>query len=477
MVARLNDLAKISLVNRPLKHAANWLKKTFSRLVNGSAQTSGLDNGDPASVLLIPRDEHNISRANISKNAVKVLYRLSKSGYEAYLVGGGVRDLLLGREPKDFDVATNALPEEVKEVFSNCRLIGRRFRLAHVHFGREIIEVATFRSNLNDSDDGGDRRMENGRILRDNVYGTLEEDAQRRDLTINALYYSVDNFSVVDFANGMSDLQQGIIRLLGDVESRYREDPVRLLRVIRFAAKLGFVIEPQTEAPIIKLAPLLKDVPSSRLYEEVLKLFLGGAALESFEKLRHYELFGQLFPATEEALSHEDHEFPITFVSRGMANTDERLRQNKSVTPAFLFAVLLWEPVRLRAERFQAQGAHPVEALQNAASDVLSEQSQHVSIPKRFSYPMRDIWQLQVRFTQRQGNRPQRLMTHPKFRAAYDFLLLRAESGEVERELSDWWTLYQDANSQQKLSMTEQGNRGRGKRRRRRRKKPQTIDE
>lgn len=429
------------------------------------------------SALLIPRDEHIISRANISKNAVKVLYRLSKSGYEAYLVGGGVRDLLLGREPKDFDVATNALPEEVKEVFSNCRLIGRRFRLAHVHFGREIIEVATFRSNRKESDHDGDRHMENGRILRDNVYGTLEEDAQRRDLTINALYYSVDNFSVVDFANGMSDLQQGIIRLLGDVESRYREDPVRLLRAIRFAAKLGFVIEPQTEAPMARLAPLLEDVPSARLYEEVLKLFLGGAALESFEKLRHYELFGQLFPATEEALSHEDHEFPITFVSRGMANTDERLRQGKSVTPAFLFAVLLWEPVRLKAERLQAQGVHPVEALQNAASDVLSEQNRRVSIPKRFSYPMRDIWQLQARFTQRQGNRPQRLMTHPKFRAAYDFLLLRAESGEVEQELSDWWTLYQDANSQEKLSMTEQGRRGRGKRRRRRRKKPQSIDE
>lgn len=460
-----------------MKQAANWLKKKFSRFVSGSIQTSGLDSDEPVSALLIPRDEHIISRANISKNAVKVLYRLSKSGYEAYLVGGGVRDLLLGREPKDFDVATNALPEEVKEVFSNCRLIGRRFRLAHVHFGREIIEVATFRSNRKESDHDGDRHMENGRILRDNVYGTLEEDAQRRDLTINALYYSVDNFSVVDFANGMSDLQQGIIRLLGDVESRYREDPVRLLRAIRFAAKLGFVIEPQTEAPMARLAPLLEDVPSARLYEEVLKLFLGGAALESFEKLRHYELFGQLFPATEEALSHEDHEFPITFVSRGMANTDERLRQGKSVTPAFLFAVLLWEPVRLKAERLQAQGVHPVEALQNAASDVLSEQNRRVSIPKRFSYPMRDIWQLQARFTQRQGNRPQRLMTHPKFRAAYDFLLLRAESGEVEQELSDWWTLYQDANSQEKLSMTEQGRRGRGKRRRRRRKKPQSIDE
>jgi poly(A) polymerase len=460
-----------------LKQAANWLKKTFSRLVNGQLQISGVDGGDQVPAILIPRDKHNISRANISNNAIKVLTRLSKSGYEAYLVGGGVRDLLLGREPKDFDIATNALPEEVKQVFSNCRLIGRRFRLAHVHFGREIVEVATFRSNRTTTE-AGDRHVENGMILRDNVYGTLEEDAQRRDFTINALYYNIDDFSVVDFANGMSDLQQGVIRLLGDVESRYREDPVRLLRAIRFAAKLGFVIEPATEAPIAKLATLLEDVPSARLYEEVLKLFLSGAALESFEKLRHYQLFGQLFPATEEALSHEDHEFPITFVNQGMANTDDRLSQGKSVTPAFLFAVLLWEPVRLQAGRLEAEeGIHPLEALQSAAADVLSNQAKYVSIPKRFSYPMRDIWQLQARFTQRQGKRPQRLASHPKFRAAYDFLLLRAESGEVDRELADWWTVYQHAKGEEKASMTEQGRRGRGRRRRRRRKKTQTVEE
>ena len=468
--------SKKILVVGPLKQAAKWLKTKFSRLINSSAQTSGLDNKDHVIPTLIPRNEHSISRANISKNAVKVLYRLNKSGYEAYLVGGGVRDLLLGREPKDFDVATNASPEEVKEVFSNCRLIGRRFRLAHVHFGREIIEVATFRSNRQSSQDG-DRQMENGMILRDNVYGTLEEDAQRRDFTINALYYNIDDFSVVDFADGMSDLKQGVIRLLGDVESRFREDPVRLLRAIRFAAKLGFVIEAETEAPIARLASLLEDVPSARLYEEVLKLFLGGTALESFEKLRHYELFGQLFPATEEALSHEDHEFPITFVNRGMANTDARLQQGKSVTPAFLFAVLLWEPVRLRAERLQAEGVHPVEALQTAASDTLAKQVQCVSIPKRFSYPMRDIWQIQPRFLQRQGKRPQRLLTHPRFRAAYDFLLLRAEAGEVDRELADWWTLFQDSNGQEKQTMTEQGRRGRGRSRRRRRKKTDTVDE
>lgn len=382
-------------------------------------------------------------------------------------MGGGVRDLLLGREPKDFDVATSALPEEVKSVFRNCRLIGRRFRLAHVFFGREIIEVATFRSNKHATEEG-ERHVENGMILRDNVYGTLEEDAQRRDFTINALYYNVSDFTVIDFADGMSDLRNGVIRLLGDVESRFREDPVRLLRAVRFAAKLGFIIEPETESPMQRLAPLLGEVPSARLYEEVLKLFLGGSALESFEKLRHYGLFGQLFPATEEALSHEDHDFPITFVNRGLANTDARLQQDKSVTPAFLFAVLLWEPVRLGYEALLKQDEQPIEALQSAASDVLSGQSRHISIPKRFSYPMRDIWQLQPRFQQRQGKKPYRLLTHPRFRAAYDFLLLRAEAGEVETELAKWWTDFQQANSQQKQGMTEQGRRGRGRRRRRR---------
>ncbi|WP_316365092.1 polynucleotide adenylyltransferase PcnB [Candidatus Thiodiazotropha sp. CDECU1] len=423
--------------------------------------------------IVIARDSHTISRANISRNAIRVLTQLQNAGYEAYLVGGGVRDLLLGREPKDFDVATNALPEEVKSVFKNCRLIGRRFRLAHVYFGREIIEVATFRSNRQPEQDG-ERHAENGMILRDNVYGTVEEDAQRRDLTINALYYDVGDFTVIDFADGMSDLQNGVIRLLGDAESRYREDPVRLLRAIRFAAKLGFIIDPETESPIQSLAPLLSDVPSARLYEEVLKLFLGGSALASFEKLRHYGLFGQLFPATEEALSHEDHDFPITFVNRGLNNTDTRLQQDKSVTPAFLFAVLLWEPVRLGYEAQLTQDLLPAEALQTAANDVLREQIKHVSIPKRFSYPMRDIWQLQPRFEQRQGKRPYRLLSHPRFRAAYDFLLLRAEAGEVELELSKWWTEFQHANSEQKQNMSGQGRRGRGRRRKRRGKNSQS---
>jgi poly(A) polymerase len=454
-----------------LKQAAKWLKSKFSGLISSVTPPAGSDSGT-VMPRIIARDHHSISRANISRNAITVLTRLQSAGYEAYLVGGGVRDLLLGREPKDFDVATSALPEEVKAVFKNCRLIGRRFRLAHVFFGREIIEVATFRSNRKPDEDGA-RQVENGMILRDNVYGTLDEDAQRRDFTINALYYDISDFTVVDFADGMSDLQHGVMRLLGDVESRFREDPVRLLRAVRFAAKLGFIIDPETESPIARLAPLLKDVPSARLYEEVLKLFLGGSALDTFEKLRHYGLFAELFPATEEALSHEDHDFPITFVNRGLSNTDTRLEQGKSVTPAFLFAVLLWEPVRLGTEALQNQDMKPIEALQSAANEVLSEQIKHVTIPKRFSYPMRDIWQLQPRFLQRQGKRPYRLLSHPRFRAAYDFLLLRAEAGEVDLELSQWWSDFQHANSQQKQNMTEQGRRGRRRRRKKRSNKNQ----
>ena len=461
-----------------MKRYTGWLKNKLIGMVGGRDAPASCNNEPLPQAQTIPRDEHCISRSNISRNALKVLRRLNSSGYQAFLVGGGVRDLLLGREPKDFDIATDARPEQVKEVFSNCRLIGRRFRLAHVHFGREIIEVATFRSNSNEAEDA-DRQQNNGMLVRDNVYGTLEEDAQRRDFTINALYYSAEDFSVIDFAGGMEDLENGVIRLLGDAENRYREDPVRLLRAVRFAAKLGFVIEPETEAPMHELAPLLSDVPAARLFEEVLKLFLAGSALETFEKLRHYRLFGQLFPATEEALTHQDHEFPITFVNRGLRNTDLRIQQQKPVTPAFLFAVLLWEPVRLRTEALVDSGMHPYEALQMASTEVLAGQARHVSIPKRFSYPMREIWQLQHRFFQRNGKRPQRLMTHPRFRAAYDFFLLRAEAGEVEQADADWWVRFVEKAPQEAGQQSgEEKPAGKRRRRRRRRpKKPATTNE
>jgi poly(A) polymerase len=420
----------------------------------------------------IPRPEHSISRVNISPNALKVLYRLKDSGYQAHLVGGGVRDLLLGREPKDFDVATDAHPEDIRKLFRNCRLIGRRFRLAHVMFGREVIEVATFRALQQESDADGDQHVdEEGRILRDNVFGDIEGDAFRRDFTVNALYYNIADFSIIDYTGGMADIEQGMLRLIGDPDTRFREDPVRMLRAVRFATKLGFRIEPLTEQPIKDLAPLLGDIPPARLFDEMLKLFLGGGALANFEMLRHYNLFGQLFPLTEQSLTHEENNFPLTLISRGMANTDARIEQGKPVTPAFLFAVFLWQPVRERAARLEAEGQHPVLALQHASSQIIAEQAAVMATPRRFSLPMREIWMLQLRLESKGGRRSVRLLGHPRFRAAYDFLLLRAEAGEVPKELGDWWTEFQETGPVQQEQQAT-GTRPRKRRRNRPRRKP-----
>ncbi|WP_455385468.1 polynucleotide adenylyltransferase PcnB [Acidihalobacter prosperus] len=420
---------------------------------------------------IVPRAEHGISRAQISPNALKVLYRLKDGGFAAYLVGGGVRDLLLGREPKDFDIATDARPEEVRSLFRNCRLIGRRFRLAHVRFGNEIIEVATFRAPHDGAEDEGAGELsEEGRILRDNVYGTFEQDAWRRDFTINALYYNIRDFSVVDHTGAMADIAEGRMRLIGDPQVRYREDPVRMLRAVRFAAKLGFRIEPASEAPIFELAELLFDIAPARLFDEVLKLLHGGVALETFEQLRRYGLFRALFPLTEQALAQEEQSYPMTFIARALENTDSRIAEGKPVTPAFLFAVLLWEPVRLRTAELMAEGMAEIPALQIAAAEVTSEQLRHVAIPKRFSLPMREIWALQPRFAQRRGKRVARLLAHPRFRAAYDFMCLRAEVGEGDPELCTWWTQLQetDAAGQQELLQQQATAEPARKRRRRR---------
>ncbi|MCW9078334.1 MAG: polynucleotide adenylyltransferase PcnB [Gammaproteobacteria bacterium] len=418
-----------------------------------------------------------MSRANISPNALKVLYRLKSAGYQAHLVGGGVRDLLLGREPKDFDVATDASPEEVRDVFRNSRLIGRRFRLAHVQFGREIIEVATFRAGQ-DEQLADQHQTDEGMLLRDNVYGNIQQDALRRDFTVNALYYNIADFSIIDYAGGVEDLNNGILRLLGDPETRYREDPVRMLRAVRFAAKLGFRVASETESPIRELAPLLSDVPAARLFEEMLKLFLGGSAVGSFEKLRQYGLFGQLFPDTDTCLAELDHEFPLTLVLKGLENTDNRVREEKPVTPAFLFAVLLWEPVRRRAAELEATGIVPYQSVQQAASEVVSRQLKRVSLPRRFSTPMQEIWAMQARFSQTRGKRPLKLLAHPRFRAAYDFMLLRAASGEADPELAAWWTEFQEGNADAPPP-TESGSAVRRSRRggRRRRRKPAPAGE
>ncbi|MFN2309429.1 MAG: polynucleotide adenylyltransferase PcnB [Gammaproteobacteria bacterium] len=425
----------------------------------------------PSAPITIPRAEHGITRANISPSALKVLYRLKDAGFQACLVGGGVRDLLLGREPKDFDIATDAHPEQVRQLFRNCRLIGRRFRLAHVMYGREIIEVATYRGRQDGEDDAADSAVtDEGRILRDNVYGTQEADAWRRDFSVNALYYDIADFSVRDYVGGMADLKAGVLRMIGDPEARYREDPVRMLRAARFAAKLGFRLEPATAAPIPRLAELLRDIAPSRIYEEVLKLFLSGEGVASFELLRQYGLFGELFPHTEAALARELDGHPQILVSRALENTDRRIDEGKSVTPAFLFAALLWPPVQQRW-RATAEDLGDLPALQSAGAWIVNEQSGSTAIPKRFSMPMREIWQLQPRFEQLSGSRPARLITHPRFRAAYDFLLLRGEAGEVDQKLCDWWTQFQAAgeSDRERLLATTIGERKPAKKRRRRR--------
>ena len=307
-------------------------------------------------------------------------------------------------------------------------------------------------------------------LLRDNVYGTIEQDALRRDFSVNALYYNIADFSIIDYASGVDDLEQGVLRLLGDPETRYREDPVRMLRAVRFAAKLGFRLASDTEAPIAALAPLLAEVPPARLYEEVLKLFLAGTAVGGFEKLRQYGLFAHLFPATEQCLAELDQEFPLTLVLQGLENTDDRVREDQPVTPAFLFAVLLWEPVRQRAERKQAAGTAVYEAIQQAATELLPRQLKQVALPRRFSAPMQEIWALQPRFENTRGKRPQRLMGHPRFRAAYDFLLLRAAVGEADPALARWWTERQAEEAETPSQAAPERRRGRRGRRGRRRK-------
>ena len=422
--------------------------------------------------VIIPRSEHSISRDQISENALKVLTRLREAGFDSYLVGGCVRDLLLGYEPKDFDVVTNARPEQIRRLFRNARLIGRRFRLAHVRFGREVIEVATYRAlPPADEEEGPVEKTDAGRILRDNIYGTLEEDALRRDFTINALYYNSGDFTVTDFVGGLEDLRRGQVRVIGDPETRYREDPVRMLRAVRFAAKLGLQIAPETAEPIARLAPLLQDVPPARMYEEVLKLFHGGCALTTFEQLRHYDLFRPMFPLTDRVLEHEQDGFPAVLIPRALANTDARINEGLPVTPAFLYAVMLWGPVRQRVQGLLEEGLSEPDALRLAAGEAIREQVRHTAIPRRFSMVMREIWFLQNRLHRRGGARAFRLLEHPRFRAAYDFLCLRADVGELPAELCEWWTRFQAVDREQQQAMVRElpatGARRRRKRRRR----------
>jgi len=404
----------------------------------------------------------------MSRNAVKVLTRLQRAGYQAFLVGGAVRDLLLGHEPKDFDVATDARPEDVRELFRNCRLIGRRFRLAHVHFGREIIEVATFRGNSRE----GVETDAGGRILRDNIYGDIEQDVWRRDFTANALYYNIEDFSIWDYTGGLNDIEAGILRMIGDAEARYREDPVRMLRAIRFSAKLGFELHADTVGPLGELASIIADVPPARLFEEALKLFMSGTAQPAFDMLGRHKLLQHLFPATVSCMQLTGASSFRQLLTQALENTDERYASGKTITPVFMFAVFLWGPITQRVAAIRNGRHGDVFWLHRATDEILLEQQDYVAIPRRLGAPMREVICLQARFAKRVGKRALSLLDHPRFRAAYDLLLLRVAAGEEDPELADFWTELQTMSPEErakavKLDQKPDSRRRRGPRRRR----------
>jgi poly(A) polymerase len=436
-------------------------------------KNSGLSQHDvdKKSALTIAHKTHKIDRNLLSSGAHKTIEGLQNAGFEAYIVGGAVRDLLLKRIPKDFDVATNATPEEVNRVFRRSRIIGRRFRLVHVLFGDETIEVSTFRGSHTES--GGDSKVaDSGRIIRDNVFGSMVEDALRRDFTANALYYDPSSQEVLDFHHGYTDIQAGVLRMIGKPETRYAEDPVRMLRVVRLSAKLGLKIDAATQAPIAKMAGLLQEVPPSRLFDEMLKLFLSGHAIESVSALREQQLHHGLLPMLDVVLEQPLGE---RFVMLALKNTDDRILSGKSANPSFLFATLLWHEMLVAWDNYKAEGNPPIPALHLAMSEVIATQAEKLAIHNRYTATMKEIWGLQPRFEQRAGKRPFGLLTHPRYRAAYDFLLLRCESGELPMELGEWWTAFADVDGESRTQML-QADTAPKKRRKRSRKKPTASD-
>ncbi len=423
-------------------------------------------------------DQHGIALGLVDDAALSVVRGLRDEGYDAYLVGGCVRDMLLGIKPKDFDVATNATPEDVQRVFRRSRLVGRRFRIAHVRFGREVIEVSTFRRQIDEDDvveshsrrdlrDKDSARNADGLILRDNVWGTIEEDAFRRDFTINALYYDPIDDELLDFVGGLDDLRNRQLRLIGEANIRLREDPVRILRAVRFAAKLGFALDEDTDATIPGAAYLISAVAPARLFDEICKLFLLGHAAESWELMREYGIADILFP------DHDASQHNLDFIASAMRGTDVRVAEDKPVTPGFLIAVLLWDSYHERLARL-ADEMPLVDAREAASHEVLRDQNEIAAVPRRFAQFIRETWLLQPRLESRQMKGIDKLVAHPRFRAAYDFLLLRAGIGEVEQELADWWTEFQTADEDKRgeLRAGTTGEVGKRRRRRRRRRTP-----
>ena len=415
-------------------------------------------------VLRVPRDKHGLPRDAISPAAAKVCAALQAAGFSAYVVGGAVRDLLLGIVPKDFDIATDARPEQIKPLFRRALIIGRRFRLVHVLMGPETVEVSTFRG----ADAESAEKDEHGRVLRDNVFGTMEEDARRRDFSVNALYFNPATEEVVDFHGGLVDLRKRTLRVIGDPEARYREDPVRMLRAVRLAAKLGLTLDAATRAPIQDMAPLMERVPPARLFDEMLKLLLSGHASACLRQLRDVGLHKGLLPLLDVILEQPLGE---RFVTLALAQTDERVLNDRPVSPAFLFAALLWHEVLAASKARQARGERPVMALEHAMDEVLDTQCGKLAITRKLTATMREVWSMQPRFEQRTGNRAFRLLESPRFRMAYDFLALRAASGEVPADLEEWWRAFQSADPEARKTMLLPETAPR-KRRRRRRKKP-----
>ncbi|WP_019883327.1 MULTISPECIES: polynucleotide adenylyltransferase PcnB [unclassified Methylophilus] len=418
------------------------LQKVFRRRASANTHTQL-----PAAQV-IQVGKHKINQKHISQAALKTCDQLQKAGFQAYIVGGAVRDLLLNHPPKDFDVATNATPEQVHKVFRRSRIIGRRFRLVHVLWGHETIEVSTFRGHH--LSDGDAETNDSGRIIRDNVFGSIEEDSVRRDFTANALYYDPKRQEVLDFHHGVADVRAKTLRMIGDPVTRYQEDPVRMLRAVRLSAKLGLKLERSTEAPIRKLADLLEDVPPSRLFDEMLKLFLSGHAIESINALRAQQLHHGLLPLLDVVLEQPLGE---KFVMLALKNTDERILSGKSSNPSFLFATLLWHEVLQAWQENQKRGEHMIPALHEAMNEVIDKQAEKMAIHNRYTATMKEIWVMQPRFEQRSGKRPYALLTNPKYRAGYDFLLLRCASGELPQELGDWWTRFADAGTDERTEM------------------------
>lgn len=410
------------------------IKRLINKILGvGTPPKRSKKNGNAPHVLGVK--EHGIDPQLVSHNAIRVTSTLQENGFKAFVVGGAVRDLLLGVKPKDFDVATNATPEQVKRLFRRAFIIGRRFQIVHVMFGQDLIEVTTFRGTSTDDAP----KDEHGRVLRDNTFGEQHEDAARRDFTINAMYYDPATQTVLDYHGGIADVRKKTLRIIGVPEARYREDPVRMLRVVRFAAKLQFTIDPATAAPIGVMAPLIDNVPAARVFDEMLKLLTSGHAMACLQQLRKEGLHHGLMPLLDVVLEQPLGE---KFVTLALANTDERVKQGKPVSPGFLFASLLWHQVVEKWEAYKAAGEYPIPALHLAADDVLNTQTDALAIQRKIGSDMRDIWAMQPRFDKRIGKTPYKMLEHPRLRAGYDFLLLRCASGEIDAEIGEWWTAF-----------------------------------